>query len=39
MILAVDDNNAPALHLYRSLGFSVSTRKRALIHNLPRSAD
>lgn len=32
LVLAVDDRNAPALHLYRGLGFRTSARKTALIH-------
>ena len=32
MILAVDDQNAPAMELYRGLGFVATLRKLALIH-------
>ncbi|MFW6059996.1 MAG: GNAT family N-acetyltransferase, partial [Phycisphaeraceae bacterium] len=32
MILAVDESNAPALHLYRDLGFRSTGRKRAMIY-------
>ncbi len=34
MLLAVDQNNAPAVHLYTSLGFEATIRKYAMIFTL-----
>lgn len=34
LILAVDDRNAPAVELYRSLGFHATARKLAMIYTL-----
>ena len=34
MLLAVDQNNAPAIQMYRALGFQSTARKRALIRAL-----
>lgn len=36
--LAVDDQNEPALRLYRGLGFRINLRKTALIYTPPQSA-
>ena len=34
LMLAVDEDNEPALKLYRALGFSVTSRKRAMIRRI-----
>lgn len=36
MCLAVDDRNTPAVRLYRSLGFRITSRKLAMIESLQR---
>ncbi len=38
MVLAVDDANAPAIRLYRRLGFASGTKKTAMIRVLPHGA-
>ena len=35
ILLAVDENNAPALRLYRSLSFRPTARKTAMIRTFP----
>lgn len=35
MLLAVDQDNTPALHLYRSSGFAATARKYAMLFALP----
>ncbi len=38
MILAVDQNNTPAVGLYKTLGFRTKTRKLAMLFALPEAA-